>query len=548
MAPTLLLPPLKPFESTRSAKAFFGSLTNDQLRVLYEDVQEDPTLLDEGDDDEDEHIRKADSSFDFVPLTSEAIKEQDLSEENPPVSLSVIEQIFSELRKDNPTDILTAVSEQFTRNPNQQNAMLLKHTINDFGINGIADQDLAAEAAQYRGNFINYVLTPGDHGANTATEVRKNVSYVGDNFNDRISSMLLVRRFKNEISAPVSSLNLGGVRFGWNFWPSWADGHSNGPLRRYVRVLVPITVDPDCLPKDRSCEIEYWIHLDVDNVGKLRGIVAKTQCTVKNGRRKKTVRHELEKAVRRSIGQVNDMIKTALTGPNLASPFRLCYLLPGGDTKKERGHTDEDVTVVAVRREGLDIADRQNMHSCSVAVRALLRLEGEADKYRSEKLSGTLNGQVLVYSLSHDQQDARLYGHFAVRKGGRWTYRRHRIKKFDVTDLEDLRSLYNFIQNLLEKYAPDLVKRIQEVLASLPKLSSISFHTSEISLEDRESQISLHDQSDSLPGTQNTTSIQTEGRMLPPTLPSEASQLQKALQRAERFEKELNELKKSGQQ
>ena len=54
-------------------------------------------------------------------------------------------------------------------------------------------------------------------------------------------------------------------------------------------------------------------------------------------------------------------------------------------------------------REGLDIVDRQNMHSCSVAVRALLRIEQEADKYRPEKKIESLNGQVLVFSISHDQ-------------------------------------------------------------------------------------------------------------------------------------------------
>lgn len=64
-------------------------------------------------------------------------------------------------------------------------------------------------------------------------------------------------------------------------------------------------------------------------------------------------------------------------------------------------------------RESLNIADRQNMHSCSVAVRALLRIEQEADKYRREKKIDNLNRQVLVFSISHDQQDARLHGHYA---------------------------------------------------------------------------------------------------------------------------------------
>jgi hypothetical protein len=45
--------------------------------------------------------------------------------------------------------------------------------------------------------------------------------------------------------------------------------------------------------------------------------------------------------------------------------------------------------------EGLDTADRQNMHSCSVAVRALLRIEQEADKYRPKKKMTALIGKSL---------------------------------------------------------------------------------------------------------------------------------------------------------
>lgn len=63
---------------------------------------------------------------------------------------------------------------------------------------------------------------------------------------------------------------------------------------------------------------------------------------------------------------------------------------------------------------GLDIADRQNMHSCSVAVKALLRIEQEADKYRPEEKTDSFNRQVLVFSISHDHDDARLYGHDAM--------------------------------------------------------------------------------------------------------------------------------------
>ena len=155
-------------------------------------------------------------------------------------------------------------------------------------------------------------------------------------------------------------------------------------------------------------------------------------------------------------------------------------------------------------REGLDIADRQNMHSCSVAVRALLRIEQEADKYRPqkemEKKLNSLNGQVLVFSISHDQQDARLYGHYATVQGENWTYYRYRIRKFDLTDSHSLLAIHNFVQNILKSHLPGHVKRLKDALAALPdpnkppesvglpSSSGLSLAASEISLHDDNSQ------------------------------------------------------------
>lgn len=122
--------------------------------------------------------------------------------------------------------------------------------------------------------------------------------------------------------------------------------------------------------------------------------------------------------------------------------------------------------------QGLDIADRQNMHSCSVAVRALVRLEQEADKYRlekeMEKKTDSLNGQVLVFSISHDQQDARLYGHYAILQGGKWTYYRYRIRRYDLTDNDSLLAIHNFARNILKTYLPGYVRRLKDALAVLP--------------------------------------------------------------------------------
>ena len=70
-----------------------------------------------------------------------------------------------------------------------------------------------------------------------------------------------------------------------------------------------------------------------------------------------------------------------------------------------------------IKCRGLDYADRQNMHSCSVAVKALLKLEQKADQYQEDKQFESLLGKILVYSISHDQKDARLYGHYALVEG-----------------------------------------------------------------------------------------------------------------------------------
>lgn len=119
-------------------------------------------------------------------------------------------------------------------------------------------------------------------------------------------------------------------------------------------------------------------------------------------------------------------------------------------------------------KESLNIADRQNMHSCSVAVRALLRIEQEADKYRPEKKIASLNRQVLVFSISHDQQDARLYGHYAIIEGDKWTYYRYRIRKFDLIDNNSLLAIHNFVRNILKSYLPKHLRRLKDSVAALP--------------------------------------------------------------------------------
>ncbi|KAL9118737.1 MAG: hypothetical protein Q9187_004713, partial [Circinaria calcarea] len=141
--------------------------------------------------------------------------------------------------------------------------------------------------------------------------------------------------------------------------------------------------------------------------------------------------------------------------------------------------------------KGLDYADRQNMHSCSVAVKALLKLEQKADQYREDKLFESLLGKILVYSISHDQNDARVWGHFALVEGGKWTYYRYHIGKFDIAhDERALLALHNFARKVLTVYAPKLLERLQKAVAALPVSSTLSFSAGTMNLEDDSQQSS----------------------------------------------------------
>ena len=126
-------------------------------------------------------------------------------------------------------------------------------------------------------------------------------------------------------------------------------------------------------------------------------------------------------------------------------------------------------------REGLDMADRQNMHSCSVALRALLRIEEEADKYRLEKMLASLNGQILVFSISHDQKDARLYGHYATIHEEKWTYHRYSIDSFKLFPKRDeILALHNYVHNILKTHLPTHVQRLKDALAAFPEPGVLS--------------------------------------------------------------------------
>ncbi len=134
--------------------------------------------------------------------------------------------------------------------------------------------------------------------------------------------------------------------------------------------------------------------------------------------------------------------------------------------------------------EELDYANRQNMHSCNDAIKTLLKLEQKTNQYRKNKKFESLLDKILVYSISHDQKNARLYEHFALIEKEKWTYYRHHIANFDIVYKKiDLLIFHDFARNVLTIYASKLLKRFRKAIAILLISSTLSFSASTMNLK-----------------------------------------------------------------
>ena len=132
----------------------------------------------------------------------------------------------------------------------------------------------------------------------------------------------------------------------------------------------------------------------------------------------------------------------------------------------------------------LDVADRQNAHSMTVAVKGVVEL------YRAVKRENELDQEILAFSISHDHSTVRIYGHYAIIMGDKTTFYRHPIHKFDFTALDgkDKWTAYKFTKNVYDTWMPIQYKRICSAIDELP--SDVDFDLSQsasFSQSDRQS-------------------------------------------------------------
>lgn len=120
----------------------------------------------------------------------------------------------------------------------------------------------------------------------------------------------------------------------------------------------------------------------------------------------------------------------------------------------------------------LDIADRKNAHSMTLAVRAVVEL------FRLVKREKEVNREILAFSVSHDHRSVRIYGHYAVIDGSKTSFYRHPIRAFDFTDLDGKEkwTTYKFTKSVYDTWIPTHFKRICSAINELP--SKINFDVS----------------------------------------------------------------------
>ena len=140
----------------------------------------------------------------------------------------------------------------------------------------------------------------------------------------------------------------------------------------------------------------------------------------------------------------------------------------------------------------LDVADRQNAHSMTIAVRAVVQL------YRHVKREKEIHREILAFSISHDHEVVKIYGHYAVIDGENTTFYRHPIKAYDFTSEEGKErwTAYKFTKNVYDVWMPTHIKRIRSAIDDIP--SGINF---EVSLGDSLTPVASVDESE-LPDSQ----------------------------------------------
>ena len=98
---------------------------------------------------------------------------------------------------------------------------------------------------------------------------------------------------------------------------------------------------------------------------------------------------------------------------------------------------------------GLNIADRQNTYSASIAINAIVQL------YWTVSQAEELHQKILVFSISHNHTMVKIYRHYSLINGDKTTFYRYLVQSFDFTDQDGKEkwTAYKFTQKLYDRFS-----------------------------------------------------------------------------------------------
>ncbi|KAI9813173.1 MAG: hypothetical protein M1832_006402 [Thelocarpon impressellum] len=123
--------------------------------------------------------------------------------------------------------------------------------------------------------------------------------------------------------------------------------------------------------------------------------------------------------------------------------------------------------------EALDVADRQNAHSASFAVKAVVQL------FRAVGRQSELQGEILAFSISHDDKNVRIYGHYALMDGQKTSFHRHEVHNFSIgaRDGRERWASHRFTKNVYDLFVPKHAARIRGAIDRLPDAETFDVPT-----------------------------------------------------------------------
>ncbi len=100
-----------------------------------------------------------------------------------------------------------------------------------------------------------------------------------------------------------------------------------------------------------------------------------------------------------------------------------------------------------------------------------LAVRGVVELFRLVNREGQLHQKILAFSISHNDEVVRIFGHYPIIDGDKTTFYHHPIKKFNFTSEEgkDKWTAYRFTKNIYNVWMPDHHKLICSAIEEIPE-------------------------------------------------------------------------------